>query len=161
MSQLLIISILLQIDPRPSTKQRKRTINRSQTAEILKLLHGLLLRLTEDRAKKRKELNTLRITSILALCKFPNLPNVLRYYSRTVTRHEDSFRMLRGEGFACFGGTRLEDYWCALWAGLTEVRSGDVEVFADVVDLTHACWVGVDSALAVEGYGVLAPGGFP
>lgn len=69
--------------------------------------------------------------------------------------------MLRGEGFACFGGTRLEDYWCALWAGLTEVRSGDVEVFADVVDLTHACWVGVDSALAVEGYGVLAPGGFP
>jgi hypothetical protein len=39
--------------------------------------------------------------------------------------------------------------------------SGDVEVFADVVDLSHACWVGVDAALAVEGYGVLAPGGLP
>ena len=45
--------------------------------------------------------------------------------------------------------------------GLAEVRSGDVEVFTDVVDLTHACWVGVDAAFAVEGYGVLAPGGFP
>lgn len=55
----------------------------------------------------------------------------------------------------------MEDDWCALWAGLAEVRSGDVEVFTGVVDLTHACWVGVDSALAVEGYGVLAPGGFP
>ena len=55
----------------------------------------------------------------------------------------------------------MEDDWCALWAGLAEVGPGYVEVFADVVDLTHACWVGVDAALAVEGYGVLAPGGFP
>lgn len=102
MSQLLILSILIQINPRPSTKQRKRTINRSQTAEILKLLDSLLLRLTEDRTKKRKELDTMRITSILTLCKLPDLPDVLRYYSGTVTRHKDSFRMLRGEGFACF-----------------------------------------------------------
>jgi hypothetical protein len=44
---------------------------------------------------------------------------------------------------------------------LAEMRSGNVEVFADVVDLSHACWVGVDAALAVESYGVLAPGGLP
>lgn len=55
----------------------------------------------------------------------------------------------------------MEDDWCALWTGLAEVRPGHVEVFADVVDLTHAGWVGVDAALAVEGYGILAPGGLP
>lgn len=55
----------------------------------------------------------------------------------------------------------MEDDRRALWAGLAEMGPGDVEVFANVVDLSNTCRVGVDTALAVERYGVLAPGGLP
>lgn len=161
MSQLLIISILIQINAGPATKQRKRSINGPQTAVILELLHGLLLGLAEDRAEECEKLDTLRITSVLALCKLANLPDVLRYYGGAVARHEDSLCMLRGEGLACFRRAGLQDHRCALWAGLAKMRPGHVEVFADVVDLTHAGWVGVDAALAVADDGVLAPGGLP
>lgn len=38
---------------------------------------------------------------------------------------------------------------------------GDCVVFALVVDLSYACWVCVDPALAVSDHGVLSPRGFP
>jgi len=51
--------------------------------------------------------------------------------------------------------------WRALGRRLAEVRTGDFEVFADVVDFADAGGFGVDAALAVEDDGVAAPGGFP
>lgn len=74
---------------------------------------------------------------------------------------EDCLRVLRGEGLAGLGGAGLQDDRGALGTGLAEVRTGDVEVFADVVDLADAGGFGVDIALAVEDDGVGAPGGFP
>jgi hypothetical protein len=149
MSQLFIIPISIQINPRPPTKQSKRPINRPQATIILKLLHGLLLRLAQNRTKQRKELDTLRITSEFTFRQLPNLFHVLRYHRRTVARNEDCFRVLCCECLACFRGSCLQNDGRALWTWLAEMRSRDVEVFAYMVDLSDARWVGVDPALAI------------
>lgn len=44
---------------------------------------------------------------------------------------------------------------------MAEMRAGDFEVFADVVNFADAGGFGVDAALAVEDDGVAAPGRFP
>lgn len=43
----------------------------------------------------------------------------------------------------------MQDERGALGTWLAEVRTGDFEVFALVVDFTDAVWFGVDAALAV------------
>ena len=78
-----------------------------------------------------------------------------------MSRHEDRLGMLCRERFPGLGCPRLENHGCALRAGLADVRAGDGEVFAGVVDFADSGWVCVDPAGAVEHDGVGAPGGFP
>lgn len=159
--KFLIIAILVEINTSPATKQRQSTIYRAQTTEVPKLLLGLLLCPTKHGTQQRQELDTLRIPTKLALSHLADLSDVLRHDDGTVAADEDGLRVLRGEGLAGLGGSGLQDDGGALGTGLAEVRAGNVEVFADMIDFADAGGFGVDVALAVEDDGVGAPGGFP
>ena len=52
----------------------------------------------------------------------------------------------------------MQDERGALGTWLAEVRAGDFEVFALVVDFADAVWFGVDAPLTVQDDGVGAPG---
>lgn len=145
----MIISICVQVDTSPTTKERKSTIYRAQTPEVPELLLRLLFRATQDRTQKGQELDTLRITTKLRLGQIPNLSNILRHDHRAVSADEDRLGVLCREGLPGFRGTGLQDERGALGTWLAEVRTGDFEVFALVVDFTDAVWFGVDAALAV------------
>jgi hypothetical protein len=52
----------------------------------------------------------------------------------------------------------LQDHGRALWRRLTEVRTGDVEILADVVDFPYARGLRVYATLLVEDDGIGPPG---
>lgn len=156
--QLLIISICVQIYTSPTTEKRKRTIYRAQATVVPELLLRLLFRATQNRAQKGQELDALWITTELRLSQVPNLSNVLRHDYRAMSTDEDRLCVLCREGLPGLGGTSLQDERGALGTWLAEVRAGDFEVFALVVDLADAVWFGVDAALTVQDDGVGAPG---
>lgn len=158
MPQLFIIPVLVQINTGPASEKRQSTINRPKAAVVLELLKGLLLSTPKNRTKQREELDTLRVTAILGLRKLPNLSNILSDHGRTVPCHEDGFSVLGCKGLASLGCPSLHDHRCALRTGLTKVRTWHVEVLSLMVDLSHACWICVDSALAIENHCVLPPG---
>lgn len=78
-----------------------------------------------------------------------------------MSSNKDRLGVLRRKRLACLGGPRLQDHRGALRTGLTQMRSGDVEVLSFVVDFAHARGLGEDAALAVQDHGVVAPRGLP
>lgn len=112
--QLLILAINIQVDARPATKQGQRTINRAQTAIILELLLGLLLRLANNRTNQSQELNLLRIPAVLRLRQLTNLRNILRHDRRTMPSNKDRLGVLRRKRLACLRRPRLQNHRRAL-----------------------------------------------
>ena len=160
-TQLLVISICVQVDTSPTTEKRQSAIYRAQATVVPELLLRLLFRAAQDRTQKGQELDALRITTELRLSQVPDLSNVLRHDHRAMSTDEDRLCVLCREGLPGLGSTGLQDERGALGTRLAEVRTGDFEVFALVVDFTDPVWFGVDAALAVQDDGIGAPGGFP
>lgn len=158
MSQLLIITILVQVNSSPTTEQRQSTINRAKLSIRIELLLSLFLSPTENGTQQCQELNALRITTKFTLRKLTDFSNVLGYNGRTVPRDEDGLGMLCGKRLSSLGCSGLQNHGRALWTGLGEMGSWHVEVLALVVDLTDACGIRVNATLAIENDCILPPG---
>lgn len=158
MAQFLIVTILIQVDTRPPTKESKGTIYRPQTPIILELLHRLFLCLPQDRTEKGQKLDTLRVTTELLARQFADLGDILCHDAGTVSSNKDCLCVLCRKVLSGFRGAGLQDHWGALGAWLADVWAGNAEVFADVVYFADSGWVGIYPAISVEDDGIGAPG---
>lgn len=138
MSQLLVISILVQINSRPTAEERQSTINRPKAAIMLELLKSLFLGATQNGTQERQELDTLRITTKLTLGELANLSDVLGYHGGTVACDKDGLGMLCCKSLSGLGCSRLQDYGRALRTRLGKMRSRYIEVLALMVNLSDA-----------------------
>jgi hypothetical protein len=69
--------------------------------------------------------------------------------------------MLCGKRLSCLGGASLKDDGRSLWARLAQMWTGDIEVFALMVDFSDPAGIGVDSAFAIENNSIVTPGRLP
>lgn len=161
MSKLFVITVRIQVDSRPPAKERQSTIDRAQAAVVLEFFASLLLRPAQNRAQQGQEFDAFGITPELCLRRRPDLCNILGNHYWTVSGYKDRLGMLCGKRLSCLGGARLKDDWGSLGARLTQMWTGDVEVFALVVDFPHTAGIGVDSALTIEDNSIVSPGRLP
>ncbi len=92
---------------------------------------------------------------------FAHVGDVAAHRCRGGAAGEHHFGVASGELGAGRRAGGLEQHRGALPRGLAEVRPGDPEVLADVVDVAHLGRVGVDAPLAVGDHRVVVPGAFP
>lgn len=157
MTKLLVVAVLAEVDTGPPTKQGQRALVGGIPPKLLELGLGLLGRPPEDRGDEGEDLEVGGVAAELVPGQLPHLGDALGADLGRVGRDEDGLGVLGGEELAGARGAGLEQERRPLRAGLHNVRAGDAEEPALVVDLPHQVGLGVDALFAVQLHGVVSP----
>lgn len=145
----------------PATEQRQRALAIAIRQQLLVLSVRPLVRLVNNNAHAREDLDVVRVPAELLLRRRPQRVDRRFHELGQLRPHEHRLGVLGAElrpGLRC---PRLEQERRPLRRGLADVRARDLEVLPLVVDRAHAPGNGELSAREVAGCGVVAPAALP